>query len=67
MSTGDMKNEENLLSWLLTEKDPTADFIEDMEGDALQRVIRDSDAIAVYFCESHLPYLYQLNPLTPTL
>ncbi|XP_071549030.1 uncharacterized protein hlk isoform X4 [Panulirus ornatus] len=46
---GDMKNEENLLSWLLTEKDPTADFIEDMEGDALQRVIRDSDAIAVYF------------------
>ncbi|KAK8738956.1 hypothetical protein OTU49_003758 [Cherax quadricarinatus] len=46
---GDMKNEENLLSWLLTEKDPTADFIEDMEGAALQRVIRDSDAIAVYF------------------
>ncbi|XP_042867144.1 uncharacterized protein LOC122249976 [Penaeus japonicus] len=46
---GDMKNEENLLSWLLTEKDPTADFIEDMSGDALLRVIRDSDAIAVYF------------------
>ncbi|XP_047475280.1 uncharacterized protein LOC125029447 isoform X3 [Penaeus chinensis] len=46
---GDMKNEENLLSWLLTEKDPTADFIEDMYGDALLRVIRDSDAIAVYF------------------
>ncbi|XP_064114219.1 uncharacterized protein LOC135220720 isoform X11 [Macrobrachium nipponense] len=46
---GDMKNEENLLSWLLTEKDPTADFIEDMEGDALLRVIKDSDAIAVYF------------------
>lgn len=49
-----MKNEENLLSWLLTEKDPSADFIEDMEGDALQRVIKDSDAIAVYFCELHL-------------
>ncbi|KAG7154498.1 disulfide-isomerase-like 2 [Homarus americanus] len=46
---GDMKNEENLLSWLLTEKDPTADFIEDMEGAALLHVIRDSDAIAVYF------------------
>ncbi|XP_066956725.1 uncharacterized protein [Macrobrachium rosenbergii] len=46
---GDMKNEENLLSWLLTEKDPSADFIEDMEGDALLRVIKDSDAIAVYF------------------
>ncbi|KAK7069268.1 hypothetical protein SK128_025944 [Halocaridina rubra] len=46
---GDMKNEENLLSWLLTEKDPTADFIEDMEGEALLRVIKDSDAIAVYF------------------
>ncbi|XP_050711800.1 uncharacterized protein LOC126995938 isoform X2 [Eriocheir sinensis] len=46
---GDMKNEENLLSWLLTEKDPTADFIEDMSGEALQRVIRDADAIAVYF------------------
>ncbi|KAK3864390.1 hypothetical protein Pcinc_029923 [Petrolisthes cinctipes] len=46
---GDMKNEENLLSWLLTEKDPSADFIEDMEGDALLRVIKDSDSIAVYF------------------
>lgn len=54
LSVGDMKNEENLLSWLLTEKDPTADFIEDMEGDALQRVIKDSDAIAVYFCELYL-------------
>ncbi|XP_045120699.1 uncharacterized protein LOC123510033 isoform X17 [Portunus trituberculatus] len=46
---GDMKNEENLLAWLLTEKDPTADFIEDMDGEVLQRVIRDADAIAVYF------------------
>lgn len=46
-----MKNEENLLSWLLTEKDPTADFIEDMSGEALLRVIRDADAIAVYFCK----------------
>ncbi|XP_063877635.1 uncharacterized protein LOC135109832 isoform X11 [Scylla paramamosain] len=46
---GDMKNEENLLAWLLTEKDPTADFIEDMDGEILQRVIRDADAIAVYF------------------
>nr|XP_045619924.1 uncharacterized protein LOC123771446 isoform X4 [Procambarus clarkii] len=64
---GDMKNEENLLSWLLTEKDPTADFIEDMEGAALQRVIRDSDAIAVYFytedssCESCMQVLEELE------
>ena len=45
-----MKNEENLLSWLLTEKDPSADFIEDLSGDALVKAIRDSDAVAVYFC-----------------
>ncbi|XP_076048874.1 hulk isoform X3 [Oratosquilla oratoria] len=49
---GDMKNEENLLSWLLTEKDPSADFIEDLNGDVLLKVIKDSDAIAVYFWDS---------------
>nr|XP_027235335.1 uncharacterized protein LOC113826642 [Penaeus vannamei] len=62
---GDMKNEENLLSWLLTEKDPTADFIEDMYGDALLRVIRDSDAIAVYFytnaCSTCMKVLEELE------
>lgn len=51
LTAGDMKNEENLLAWLLTEKDPSADFIEDMDGETLQRVIRDADAIAVYFCK----------------
>lgn len=63
---GDMKNEENLLSWLLTEKDPAADFIEDMEGDALLRVIKDADAVAVYFykeknCETCMQILEELE------
>ncbi|XP_018017937.1 uncharacterized protein LOC108674456 isoform X2 [Hyalella azteca] len=46
---GDLRNEEALLNWLLTEKNPAADFIEDLDGDTLLRVIKDSDAIAVYF------------------
>lgn len=61
VNVGDMKNEENLLSWLLTEKDPSADFIEDMEGEALVRVIKDSDAIAVYFCKLHLMKFHALS------
>lgn len=50
-NAGDLKNEENILSWLLTEKDPSADFIEEVTGDVVIRIIRDSDAVAVYFCE----------------
>ncbi|MCL4136770.1 UNVERIFIED_CONTAM: hypothetical protein GTU68_030034 [Idotea baltica] len=46
---GDLKNEDNILSWLLTEKDPSADFIEEVSGDIVLRIIRDSDAVAVYF------------------
>lgn len=46
---GDLRNEEALLNWLLTEKNPAADFIEDLDGETLLRVIRESDAVAVYF------------------
>ncbi|KAF2367458.1 Thioredoxin domain [Trinorchestia longiramus] len=46
---GDLRNEEAILNWLLTEKNPAADFIEDLDGDTLLKVIRDSDAVAVYF------------------
>ncbi|KAL7646704.1 UNVERIFIED_CONTAM: hypothetical protein RMT77_001957 [Armadillidium vulgare] len=65
---GDLKNEENILSWLLTEKDPSADFIEEVTGDVLLRLIRDSDAIAVYFyneetCEDCMKVLQELEEI----
>lgn len=49
---GDLKNEERLLEWLLIQKDPTSDMIEEYEDDALVEVIRKQEFVAVYFCNN---------------
>ncbi|XP_061397425.1 uncharacterized protein LOC133333100 isoform X7 [Musca vetustissima] len=46
---GDLYEEEQILSWLLTQKDPGGDVIEDLEGDRLVNLIEESGSIAVYF------------------
>ncbi|XP_073845693.1 hulk isoform X3 [Musca autumnalis] len=46
---GDLYEEEQILSWLLTQKDPGGDVIEDLEGDRLVHLIEESGSIAVYF------------------
>ncbi|XP_039953821.1 uncharacterized protein LOC120770428 isoform X5 [Bactrocera tryoni] len=46
---GDLYEEEQILAWLLTQKDPSGDVIEDLEGEKLVQLIEDSGAIAVYF------------------
>ncbi|KAK3916303.1 Protein disulfide-isomerase A5 [Frankliniella fusca] len=46
---GDLYDEGQLLSWLLTQKDPGGDLIEDLDGDDLIRLIEESDSLAVYF------------------
>ncbi|XP_046461228.1 uncharacterized protein LOC124207693 isoform X8 [Daphnia pulex] len=46
---GDLKNEERLLEWLLIQKDPTSDMIEEYEDEALVEVIRKQEFVAVYF------------------
>lgn len=49
---GDLYDEEGILNWLLTQKNPSGDVIEDLEGKKLKKLIEESPAIAVYFCKS---------------
>jgi hypothetical protein len=44
-------NEEQLLNWLLTQKDPSGEVIEALQGDELRRLIASDESVAVYFCE----------------
>ncbi|XP_046809649.1 uncharacterized protein LOC111677262 isoform X1 [Lucilia cuprina] len=46
---GDLYEEEQILTWLLTQKDPSGDVIEDLEGEKLINLIEESGSIAVYF------------------
>uniref|UniRef100_A0A146M1J4 Thioredoxin domain-containing protein n=1 Tax=Lygus hesperus TaxID=30085 RepID=A0A146M1J4_LYGHE len=46
---GDLYEEQEILQWLLTQKDPSGDVIEELEGEALLKAIHKSDALAVYF------------------
>ena len=52
LPAGDLKNEERILEWLLLEKNPGSEVIEELAGQELQEQITRSDAIAVYFCKS---------------
>ncbi|XP_073845697.1 hulk isoform X4 [Musca autumnalis] len=62
---GDLYEEEQILSWLLTQKDPGGDVIEDLEGDRLVHLIEESGSIAVYFysdgCEQCTKVLEELE------
>lgn len=51
---GDLNDEQQILSWLLTQKDPAGDVIEALEGDELTDLIEKSESLAVYFCKIHL-------------
>ncbi|EDV59792.2 uncharacterized protein Dere_GG10803, isoform E [Drosophila erecta] len=46
---GDLYEEEQILTWLVTQKDPSGDVIEDLEGERLVHLIEESGSIAVYF------------------
>lgn len=48
---GDLYDEEAILNWLMTQKNPGGDVIEDLEGQRLKKLIEESSAVAVYFCE----------------
>ena len=51
--TGDLKREESILEWLMVQKDPSNDAIEELEGEELRKTIESSDAIAVFICKSN--------------
>ncbi|XP_061377518.1 uncharacterized protein LOC116766670 isoform X7 [Danaus plexippus] len=46
---GDLYDGQQLLSWLLTQKNPAGDIIEALEGQELLDLISDSGSLAVYF------------------
>ncbi|XP_018318516.1 uncharacterized protein LOC108732303 isoform X2 [Agrilus planipennis] len=46
---GDLYDEQQILQWLLTQKDPSGDVIEEIEGEELVKLIEEEEALAVYF------------------
>ncbi|KAL3277969.1 hypothetical protein HHI36_013309 [Cryptolaemus montrouzieri] len=46
---GDLYDEQQILQWLLVQKDPSGDVIEASEGSELLDLIQKKDALAVYF------------------
>ncbi|XP_076288401.1 hulk isoform X5 [Lasioglossum baleicum] len=62
---GDLYDEEQILQWLMTQKDPSGEVIEDLEGEDLLNLIRESESLAVYFyvedCEQCMGILEELE------
>lgn len=48
---GDFRTGENMLEWMLLQKNPDSERIEEMAGDELRDTIKDEPSIACYFCE----------------
>ncbi|KAF7496675.1 Protein disulfide-isomerase A5 [Sarcoptes scabiei] len=46
---GDLKKSERILEWLLSQKDPSLDTIEEVDGSTLKKLIDTADHLAVYF------------------
>lgn len=49
--SGDFKKSERILEWLINQKDPMLDRIEEVDGGTLRKLIDTADHLAVYFCE----------------
>ena len=56
---GDLRREDSILEWLLIQKDPSNEAIEELEGDGLRKAIDNDDAVAVFVCKfgSSVQYL----------
>ena len=48
---GDLKNEEAILEWMLVQKDPSNEAIEEQSGENLEKTIDNSEAVAVFLCK----------------
>jgi len=64
--TGDLKKEESILEWLMVQKDPSNDAIEELEGDELRKSVESADAVAVFIysheeCDNCLETLTELE------
>ena len=49
--SGDFKKSERILEWLINQKDPMLDRIEEVDSGALRKLIDTADHLAVYFCK----------------
>lgn len=49
--SGDFKKGERILDWLINQKDPSLDRIEEVDGGTLRKLIDTADHLAVYFCK----------------
>ena len=63
---GDLKNEEAILEWLLIQKDPSNEAIQEQTGDNLLKMIENTEAVAVFLysheeCETCLDVLQALE------
>lgn len=56
--TGDLYEEDQILNWLMTQKDPGGDVIEDIEGERLISLIEESGSMAIYFCKCLVETLF---------
>ncbi|XP_050304233.1 uncharacterized protein LOC126741733 isoform X1 [Anthonomus grandis grandis] len=56
---GDLFDEQQILQWLLTQKDPSGEIIEALEGAELKSFIENEEALAVYFWNKTLCDLCQ--------
>lgn len=59
--SGDLYEEDQILNWLMTQKDPGGDVIEDLEGQRLIDLIEESGSMAVYFCKCTLSNVSNSN------
>lgn len=58
---GDLYDEQAILQWLLTQKDPTGDVIELFEGTELMNMIQNEEALAIYFCKFFFYLIIHFN------
>lgn len=49
------------MNWLLTQKDPSGEVIEALQGDELRRLIASDESVAVYFCELNIVVAAELE------
>lgn len=61
---GDLYEEEQILNWLMTQKDPGGDVIEDIEGQRLIDLIEESGSMAVYFCKYYFDFCFMMGDTT---
>lgn len=49
--SGDIKNEDAILEWLLIQKDPSNEAIDDQDGEEIKKTVENFESVAVYVCE----------------